>query len=541
MKKFLLILLFAFLIGIPAILPFFHAGYFPTHDGEWAVVRLGDMFRTLRDLQIPARYSGNLDFGYGYPLFNFTYPFPYYLGVAIHFLGFGFVNIVKILFAGSVILSVLFMFLAARLLWKNTWAGIVSSTLYVYFPYRMVDLYVRGSIGESLSFVLFPLLFYFAVKLVRKPALWLVALIAISIGILITTHNIMTVLFMPLFTVFILIQSILENKKAIKHFLISIVLGFGTSAFFWVPAIFEKKDILLSLIPIADRSLYFINFNQLLFSKWGYGIPTGPDSFTYQIGLAHICVLVAVLLVLLFIFVKNKKYSNDYFTKIALLLTAIITIYGFLLFESSKIFWEKLPLLSEINYPWIVLGILGFLISLLVGFLSRQTLGKSLMIILGTLALIIVLPNAKPQYYINNPDSYYLTNQATTTSSNELTPLWVKIMPLQRAGSKVEVISGVASVENVFFNSKLINFSVNAKSEVKIKINTIYYPGWKAYVDKINTDISYNNQQGVMEISVPSGSHVVQVKFEETPLRLAGDLISLFSVFIAVLLVIKRK
>src|SRR3989344_5590527 len=99
MKKIILPFIFSFLISIPILLPYFHAGYFPTHDGQWAVVRLADMYRTVKDLQIPARYSGYLNAGYGYPLFNFAYPFPYYVGLIPLSLGFGFVGSIKILFA----------------------------------------------------------------------------------------------------------------------------------------------------------------------------------------------------------------------------------------------------------------------------------------------------------------------------------------------------------------------------------------------------------------------------------------------------------
>src|SRR3990167_7163437 len=90
-KAYFYIILFLLIISLPVILPFFHQGYFPTHDGEWAVVRMAEMFREIRDHQFPARYSGYLNFGYGYPLFNFAYPFPYYLGTGLHLLGFGFV------------------------------------------------------------------------------------------------------------------------------------------------------------------------------------------------------------------------------------------------------------------------------------------------------------------------------------------------------------------------------------------------------------------------------------------------------------------
>ena len=80
----LLLIVFSLIFSIPLLLPYFHSGFFPTHDGEWSVVRLTDMYRELKDLQFPARYSGNLNFGYGYPLFEFAYPLPYYLGFFIH-------------------------------------------------------------------------------------------------------------------------------------------------------------------------------------------------------------------------------------------------------------------------------------------------------------------------------------------------------------------------------------------------------------------------------------------------------------------------
>lgn len=537
MKKIFLILVFSFFISIPVILSFFHSGYFPTHDGEWAIVRLGDMFRTLRDFQIPPRYSGSLNFGYGYPLFNFTYPSPYYLGTLIHLLGFGFVSSIKILFALSVPLSAFFMFLASRILWKNTWAGVVSSIFYVYFPYRMVDMYVRGSIGESLSFVLFPLLFYLIVRLIEKPTYIWVLGISISLAGLITTHNIMTVLFLPVWLLFIVSKVIFDKKKgSIKPVAISILLGIGLSAFFWVPAIFEKHLILLSQIPIADRNLYFVKIPQLLLGNWGYGVPTDPNGFPYQLGLPHLAVLFLTVFVLLINYFKNvilrqQAEESDKVSKTSFLLISIILVFIFLLTKPSSFLWENLPLLSEINYPWTALGILGFLSSLLAGFLCRQKITRYVAIALSLIAVVLVLPYAKPQYYVDRGDNFYLTNDATTTSSNELMPLWVKKMPSERPAEKVEII-GQGKVEDVIYNSKQISFSVDLGTQSKVRINTIYYPGWKVNVDNQIGEISYANEQGVMDITIPSGKHLVKAKFAETPLRLFADIISLCSVLL---------
>ncbi|OGH42383.1 MAG: hypothetical protein A3H79_00725 [Candidatus Levybacteria bacterium RIFCSPLOWO2_02_FULL_36_8b] len=541
MRRIGLISLFSLLISAPIILPFFHTGYFPTHDGEWAVVRLADMFRMLRDFQIPARYSGELNFGYGYPLFNFAYPFPYYLGIAIHFLGFGFVNTIKIIFAGSVIFSAFFMFLASRNLWKNTWAGIISAIMYIYLPYRMVDLYVRGSIGESLSFALFPLLFYLSVKLIKKSSVLLISSIAFVTGALIMTHNIMAVLFMPIFIVFSLIQIILKKRRAIKPFVISIVLSFGLSAFFWVPAIFEKSNILLSQTPIADRSLYFATLKQFIFPKWGYGVPTDPAGFSYQLGLAHLAAFAFAILSLLFSLIKNKRYLKEHFMKITSILTIITVFFVFLLFKPSDFLWRNIPFLSEINYPWITLGILGFLVSLLAGSLFKHTLGKYVAVSLVIISVFTVLPYAKPEYYFNKGDDYYLTNDATTTSSNELMPLWVKKFTFQRPAKKVEIAEGAGTVSNTSYNSKKIIFDVLAKENTKIRINTIYYPGWKAYIDNKEVQIFYENEYGAIDILIPSGKHLVKANFTETPLRLISDIISVSSFFVLLLFIIKRN
>lgn len=539
MKK-LLIILFALIISVPVILPFFHSGYFPTHDGEWAVVRLGDMFRTLRDFQIPARYSGNLNFGYGYPLFNFAYPFPYYLGLFVYFLGFGFVGSIKFIFAASVFFSAFFMFLASRSLWKSNLAGVASAVLYIYFPYRMVDLYVRGSIGESLSFVLFPLLIYLSTKLITKPSILFMTSLALSTAFLVMTHNIMTVLFLPFFLIFTLSKAILENKRTIKPFILSILLGLGLSAFFWIPAIVEKSNVLLFQIPIADRNLYFINFNQLIYSGWGYGTPTDLNGFSYQMGFVQLGVFAILILLLLFFAIKRKYFKLNS-VKIASVLTTISLFFAFLLFQQSSFLWKNVPLLSEINYPWINLGILGFIISLLAGFLSKKAIGKYLVILFTIIAIFTVLPYAKPQYFVDRGDNFYLTNEATTTSSNELMPLWVRKIPIKRSISKIEIIRGIAGIANVTFNSKSITFSVDAKSDSLARVNTIYYPGWKATIDSAIASISYANEMGVMDIHAPLGKHVVKLSFGETNLRLSSDIISAISFLMVIYLILRRK
>lgn len=538
MKKYLLTylfpLLFALIISVPVILPYFHSGYFSTHDGEWAVVRLGEMFRELKDFQTPPRFSTYLNFGYGYPLFNFAYPFPYYLGIIFYFLKFGFVGSIKILFALSVPFSAFFMFLASRKLWKSNLAGIVSAILYIYLPYRIVDLYVRGSIGESLSFIFFPLIILFVLKIINNPSSKSsIVLASFSYAALITTHNIMAVLFSLVLFLFILMLVIFGERKAIYPLIIFVLFGFLLSAFFWLPVLFEKQYILLSKIPIADRNLYFVNLRQLLLPVWGYGVPTDKfNGFSYQLGLPQLVVLISTVIFLIISFAKKSINFDKQFLKYVFALSAISFFLLFFLFSFSALFW-KLPFLSEINYPWTMLAPIGFLISLLAGFISiLKSKIKYIGLLLAAISILFVLPYAKPQHYVDRGDNFYITNEATTTSSNELMPLWVKKMPNMQAKQKVEIVSGEGQVSNVVYNSKIVRFNVAADKPLLIKVNTIYYPGWKAKIDEVNTVIFYNNDMGIMQIALPMGNHIVSFSFTETPLRLASDIISVVSIVI---------
>ncbi len=528
--KTLFCVIFAVFISIPIILPYFHKGFFPTHDGQWAVVRAGDMFRQLKDLQIPPRYSGNLNFGYGYPLFNFAYPFPYYLATLLHIFHIGFVSSVKILFALSVPLSAISMFLLAKELWKNTASAVISSILYVYLPYRLVDLYARGSLGESISFVLFPLLFYVSLKMTRSQnPLFFTSLGAILLGILITTHNIMAILFLPVLIVFIFIIYTCARKSFLPYVL-SLFLGLGASAFFWLPALLEKQYIILSKIPIADRNLYFVKPLQLIIPRFGYGLPTSADGFSYQIGIPHLLFFFVVLALLIIHYKKRKKTNQELFI-FAFALSAVTCVMTLLLFSPTNIIWKNMPLLSEINYPWTLLAVIGFLISLLSGFLA--TLGKKFVYIsffIAGLAIVLVFPYAKPQYYVNNPDTYYLTNDATTTSSSEYMPAWVGTNPTSRNNQKVVITDGSATLENIRYNSKNVSFSGNFQSNASARINTIYYPGWKVFVDGKEAAVSYLDSNGLMDFPISSGSHQVVARLSETPLRLFSDFVSLATV-----------
>src|SRR3989338_4247814 len=161
MKKTLLIL---FLITLPSLISFFNTQFFYTQDYIF-IARLQQMSKALSDGYFPVRWAGDLRFGE--PLFNFYAPLPYYLGAVIRLFGFEFIWVAKILFILSSFLSAVTMYIFIRYLFSSK-AALFASALYVYAPYRAVDLYVRGAISEAWAFVFFPLIFYASILIAEK-------------------------------------------------------------------------------------------------------------------------------------------------------------------------------------------------------------------------------------------------------------------------------------------------------------------------------------------------------------------------------------
>src|SRR3989344_8538266 len=74
----ILMLITVLVLSYFSVRPVFIKGYFPVHD-DTQPARVLVMSEQLRKGIFPVRLVDRLGYGYGYPLFNFYAPLPYYL------------------------------------------------------------------------------------------------------------------------------------------------------------------------------------------------------------------------------------------------------------------------------------------------------------------------------------------------------------------------------------------------------------------------------------------------------------------------------
>src|SRR3989344_8526369 len=113
MRRHVFPLLVIFIFAFWGVRSLMVDGYFPMHD-DTQVGRVVVMGRALRNGQFPVRWVSDLGYGYGYPLFNFYGPLPYYVGGALYAAGFSGLVATKIMFGIGIVGASLTMFLFVR-------------------------------------------------------------------------------------------------------------------------------------------------------------------------------------------------------------------------------------------------------------------------------------------------------------------------------------------------------------------------------------------------------------------------------------------
>lgn len=498
----LIVLLLLFLI--PSVYALLLPGFFVTDDGAWMIIRLSSFFDSLKDGQIPVRFLERLNNGYGYPVANFLYPGFMYLGSVIHILGFGFVDSVKILLIGSMLLSGFFTYFWLKKIFDPI-SAFIGSLFFVYTPYHLYDLYARGSVGEILAFAWVPLVLW---NIERKS----LPLSAIGVFLLVISHNSIALLCLPL----ILIYGILQKKTLVTLF--SLVLGIAMSSFFIIPAIVELGLTNFGSIEISNALEYFADIS--------------------LIGYATIAVLIFVLLVVI---LKRDAVRLVPYKGLIILFTTCAVLSVFMSAALSSFIWSIIPA-SFIQFPFRILSLLTISVAFLSAFVASKIDGKAKIPMLSILLILLIFSAYQyilPKERTNLPDEFYSTNMDTTTVKDEYMPKWVKEKPQKIYEKKVEVINGNAVISDLKYNSKSVTFKYEATDNPVFKINTIYYPGWKAYVDNEKVDIVYDNENGVMVIPASKFRSSIKLYFEETLMRTVANGISIMA-FIGLLFIILR-
>lgn len=535
-KPLILLLLFV----LPATLFLWQPGeYWNMHD-DMQMIRQLEMEKCFLDGQIPCRWTPDLGYGYGYPLFNFYPPLPYLIGQIFRLFGFSFVTTVKLTAVLQIFTSALAMFLLASSLFGG-WGGLIASLFYTYAPYHALNVFVRGAMNEAWAAALFPLIFYFGRQLVQKPHPTPAILLALSSALLLLSHNPMVLIFTPFFILWCLYWFLQKPQlKTALYSILAAILGLSLSAFFTLPAIFEAKYTQIDSMfrNYYHFSAHFVSLYQLFISPfWGNGASVwGPnDNMSFMVGYLHWIVPLFLLLYLLVNSLRHRRFHHQLSLFGLIFLFALTSV--FFTHNKSTLLWLIFTPLQKIQFPWRFLNLTVFFASLAVGLIPKilkPTLAIPLIVILIILNYRYFTPITHGPLTDHQKFSGLAWTNGITSGIYDYLPKTARIAAQSPAVEYVDQVFPATAYQlsGQKHGTDWLSFNIKLPVSANVTISQLAFPNFVLLDNGQPINYQIEPELGRIVVNLSAGPHQIYLKLHHTPIRTFSNLTSLLAVIL---------
>lgn len=348
-----------------------------------------------------------------------------------------------------------------------------------------------------------------------------------------------------------------------------LALGLGLTAIFMLPLVLEYKYINVAQWTqnYYNYQDHFVEFFQLFSPTWGFGISNlGPvDGLSFQIGLVPL----VLSLISLFVIAKNPNHVRAYVLFFLVLSLVVI----FLMFEISLPAWQAFGLASVAQFPWRLLtltlvsfSVVGASVMLpddepTLKFKLQHSQFSLSAIALAALVLLGSYPYITAQNILEPKEGAVglAGLMAFENSANEMTgttvyaqeqPRWSPLADNYVAGRNVRTKIDFSSVPDWLFlrvtptslrvNGERVDYNA-PNGDVTITFNVQNYPGWRAYLTPSRSTeilrelpIETEPPYGRIKVTIPQGEHGLWLRFDDTPPRTVGTILSGISLLVSI-------
>jgi uncharacterized membrane protein len=557
-------LILVLVLSVFAWAPLVGPAYFlHAHDAPHSIFFLNQFDQALRDGVLYPRWGVDFALGYGYPLFDIYSSLAFYVAEAFHLLGVGLTGAIKLTYAMAFVLSGLTMYaFGKRVLGRR--AGVLAAVVYMYAPYRLLDIYVRSAFAEFCAYSFLPLILLLFYDLAERPSVRRLVLASLGYAALILTHAatalIFTLLLVP-YVVFLICSRIrtgwLRTLRLAGLSLLAASFALVLAAIFLLPMMAERGYVVESQWTQGSfgYAKHFVYPSQLFSPYWGYGYAGEglADEMSLQLGMAATTLTIAGAA-----YALRRKVRGR--AQMAFFLVAAVVVVAAMMPAALRL-WEVLPLAAFVQFPWRLLGLAALTMSFLsggaifaiagegfevAGRLDARTAVVALVVILTTHAYTLpqyTEPSARSEQPVAiidfesfyPPDRVGMTIWATEQPQD--TPLVQQYLAGQPLVKAVALTPG-AQVEMVRHGAASEEVTVDSPEGTELQFYTYYFPGWRGYVDGRETDIYPGGPYGLITLEVPPGEHQVVIRFGDTPVRRLGTALTVASLGVALALLL---
>lgn len=524
-KDYLIILFFAIIISIPMLNKNFNIY---VDDGVQHIARLMGTAQSIEEGQIIPVIMSNFCNGFGYSWNIFYSPITAYIPLIFSIFTNSFELMLKLFIILVSFLSGISIYEFVKKISNNRYAGLLSSAIYIFAPYRLTDMYIRIAISELTSFIFIPIVFQGMYNIFNSEEKNFKKSLILTLGAtgLILTH-IVIAMYTAIFCTIYLILNIkkLKDRKILKLLIINILLIVVLTSFYTFPLLEHKFNTNYEVFENGrmERTevliYYKVNFLELIYS--------GKNTMNFEIGLISIIGLVLTIL-------AYKKVENDtkkiyWFSLITGVLCVIMSLNFFP--------FEKLPaILKMIQFTFRLLEFSSFFFAVIAGInycLVIKNFNIKDVIVLGTISFLLIVPNYTKLDFEKQWSEEKLWPSVAVTektgrvhagcASFEYLPskAFDNLEYIKNRKNNVYIISGNAIISNEQKQGTNMTFNVsNVEENTVIELPYIYYLGYNIkitnnYGEIIKANV-FESNNGFVAFNLPMDSSNVVVKHTGT-------------------------
>ena len=540
------------LLVLPALQPLWVDGLTASFDGRTHLLRLGALQRAVASGVYLPRWLPEMQLGYGYPVFNYYPPGAYYLalipslfGMELHrayALGFT----VAALFAGCGAAMLARDVLQATTVWQPMVAGLA----YMYAPYVLLTVYIRGSLPETVAQALLPWILWSGRRILtqQQPTGHLLLLVAF-LSSLALSHSLTLLLTAPYLTAYLLVVWWRggRSSRSLRWIVLALLISMGVSAFIWLPILGDRQYLSQAAVDTA-------RFGWLPSNVWKW------DNFLdvhvpYEYNFARPVQLgIAQMIIACIGFFLARRFDGEWLF-FAISATLAMTATG----AWTLPIWQSSDVLAVIQFPWRLLTLVSLSLALLsTGWLTPLPAGWPQAAAAGGVIAVLIfaqrpqvadIPRYSPATMRFDPPMLAQVELAKgvltddpSTSVEEFRPRWagdgllLDTSPELQPASTIEITDLQASPVE-------LSMQVNAPTTTTLRFQDFYFPGWEIVGEHGSALTPYpSTNLGLLTVDMPPGQYRVHKLWHDPPFADLGAFVSLATLAcLAVICLLDRR
>lgn len=516
------------------------------HDLTFHLARIESLSEGLRFGNFPVRIYPHYFKGYGYAN-GLMYPdLLLYPAALLCLTGMSVISSYKALILVYTALTAIFMYRTLIKITHHEWASRLGMLLYTVSVYRMVDVWTRAALGETLSFMFVPFIilgiYYIFFDDERQ---WYELTIGFS-GIFVS-HLLSGLMWAEMMVIICIIGCVKLFKEPRR--LGSLIKATVAAVLLVSYSLFPMFEQLMSQeFRVSDNANYALNWvfpiQKLFFSTWIEGHP--DHWFPGGVGISIVGI---ILLGILALRQENNKlaWGSVFISLLSLVMMANFFPWEFIL--------TYIPMLGRLQFPWRLLMITtSFLVlafSVFYSHSNRLGRGIGILIVAYSVLLGVRVEWETLTYYTSIQEDVLkrtvvevnaVTDREYSVGNGEYVPLDVDLDTMYGHENWYTINQDIPYTAAQEGTTITIDFSGQTEPNLQIEGPLLYYKGYGAKMGNQYLEVT-SGDNGAVLVKIPEvvGEGCIVISYEGTTLQHVTLGVSIISLIGFIVLIIRSK